>query len=306
MKRRTIILGLAACLGTWLCAPDSVLAQRSGGPIFSFGVIADCQYCNIKVPKTAARQYALSPKKLTACVEHLNRLDLQFVVHLGDFIDRDFKSFADVAPIYEKLKADHYHVLGNHDFEVADDLKAKVPAALGLKSRYYQFRYLGYRFIALDGNDVSLHAYPSNDPRHKAAEAVHKRLPSGTPTWNGAVGRAQLAWLKKALGEARRTGEKVILFCHFPVYPENIHNLWNAGEVLAVLEESQAVVAYMNGHNHAGNYGLLAKRHFVTFAGMVNTEETAYAIVNVYADRLEIKGFGRQKNMTLPLERKGD
>ena len=73
-----------------------------------------------------------------------------------------------------------------------------------------------------------------------------------------------------------------------------------------MLEENQAVVAYMNGHNHAGNYGVLAKRHFVTFAGMVNTEETAYAIVNVFADRLEIKGFGRQKNMTLPLERTGD
>jgi len=248
----------------------------------------------------------LSPKKLTACVEHLNRLDLQFVVHLGDFIDRDFKSFADVVPIYDKLKADHYHVLGNHDFEVADNLKAKVPAALGLKSRYYQFRYQGYRFIALDGNDVSLHAYPASDPRHKDAEVAHGKLPSGTPTWNGAVGQAQLAWLKKALGEAGRAREKVILFCHFPVYPENVHNLWNAGEVLAVVEESQGVVAYMNGHNHAGNYGFLAKRHFVTFKGMVDTEETAYAIVNVHADRLEIKGFGRQENMTLPLAGKGD
>ena len=306
MKRRTIMLGLAACLGAWLCARGSVLAQRSSGPLFSFGVIADCQYCNIKVPKTAARQYALSPKKLTACVEHLNRLDLQFVVHLGDFIDRDFKSFADVVPIYDKLKADHYHVLGNHDFEVADNLKAKVPAALGLKSRYYQFRYQGYRFIALDGNDVSLHAYPASDPRHKDAEVAHGKLPSGTPTWNGAGGQAQLAWLKKALGEAGRAREKVILFCHFPVYPENVHNLWNAGEVLAVVEESQGVVAYMNGHNHAGNYGFLAKRHFVTFKGMVDTEETAYAIVNVHADRLEIKGFGRQENMTLPLAGKGD
>jgi len=44
----------------------------------------------------------------------------------------------------------------------------------------------------------------------------------------------------------------------------------------------------------------------VTFTGMVDTEETAYAIVNVYADRLEIKGFGRQKNMTLPLAENGD
>ena len=98
----------------------------------------------------------------------------------------------------------------------------------------------------------------------------------------------------------------MILFCHFPVYPENVHNLWNAAEVLAVARENRSVVAYMNGHNHAGNYGRLAKRHFVTFTGMVDTEETAYAIVNVHADRLEIKGFGRQENMTLPLAGNGD
>ena len=38
---------------------------------------------------------------------------------------------------------------------------------------------------------------------------------------------------------------------------------------------------------------------------MVDTEETAYAVVNVHADRLEIKGFGRQKNMTLPIAGNG-
>jgi len=66
------------------------------------------------------------------------------------------------------------------------------------------------------------------------------------------------------------------------------------------------VVAYMNGHNHAGNYGFMAKRHFVTFKGMVDTSESAYAIVNVHEDRLEITGFGRQESMTLPFEGKGD
>jgi hypothetical protein len=39
---------------------------------------------------------------------------------------------------------------------------------------------------------------------------------------------------------------------------------------------------------------------------MVDTEETAYASENVHADRLEIKGFGRQKNLTLPLAGNGD
>ena len=119
-----VALGLAA----WVCGQGWRFSQPSGEPVFSFGVIADCQYCNVNVPKTAARQYQLSPKKLTECGEHLNRLDLQFVVHLGDFIDRDFASFDKVGPLYNQLKAPHFHVLGNPDFSVADDKKALAPA----------------------------------------------------------------------------------------------------------------------------------------------------------------------------------
>ena len=104
---------------------------RPGSPLFRFGAVADCQYCD----KTSGkRKYDLSPKKLSACVKHYNKLNLSFVVHLGDFIDRDFESFDKVVPIYNRLKAPHYHVLGNHDFEVADDKKALVPAKLGLKN----------------------------------------------------------------------------------------------------------------------------------------------------------------------------
>ena len=81
---------------------------------FAFGAIADCQYC--ADPGRGARKYALSEDKLTKCVTHLNTMDLEYVVHLGDFIDRDFKSFDVVGPIYKKLKMPKYHVLGNHDF----------------------------------------------------------------------------------------------------------------------------------------------------------------------------------------------
>ncbi len=73
----------------WLSASlhSSKGDPRPGRPLFRFGAVADCQYCE----KTSSkRKYNLSPKKLTACVEHYNKLDLSFVVHLGDFIDRVF------------------------------------------------------------------------------------------------------------------------------------------------------------------------------------------------------------------------
>ena len=297
MKLRFILL-IVICSLLLNC----VYSKDIDKPRFSFGVIADCQYCNIKVPREAKRQYSLSKNKLTECVEKFNQIDLDFVVHLGDFIDRDFSSFEDILPVFNKLRARSYHVLGNHDFSVADELKSKVPKVLGLKEKYYQFRRHGYRFLVLDGNDVSLHAYAATDPRKKDAMDYHKTLPSGTPTWNGALGDGQIEWLEKELRDAERAGENVMIFCHFPIFPENIHNLWNAKEVLRSISRFKNVVAYMNGHNHAGGYGVVDGQHFLTLKGMVDSHESAYSVVNVYEDRLEISGFGRQKNMNLPIK----
>ncbi len=61
-------------------------SSAGGNYLFRFGAVADCQYCNAT---SKVRKYSQSPAKLTACVEHYNKLDLAFVVHLGDFIDRD-------------------------------------------------------------------------------------------------------------------------------------------------------------------------------------------------------------------------
>ncbi|MCF6284767.1 MAG: hypothetical protein L3K26_06230 [Candidatus Hydrogenedentes bacterium] len=90
---------------------------------------------------------------------------------------------------------------------------------------------------------------------------------------------------------------------HFPVFPENVHNLWNADKILEIIDAYPAVKAYINGHNHAGNYGERNGVHFVTFKGMVDTEENSYATVSVTPTELQIAGFGRQKDQTLVLRK---
>jgi predicted phosphodiesterase len=283
-----------------LLATALLLAANTNAtePLFRFGAVADCQYCK---QTSAGRKYSQSPQKLTECVAHYNKLNLAFVVHLGDFIDRDFESFAKVVPIYNRLKAAHYHVLGNHDFSVVDEKKASVPAQLGLKNRYYDFAHKGWRFIVLDGNDVSLYAYPKNDPRTKAATAFHRRLKTGTPTWNGGVGDKQLAWIESKLKAATKAKERVMLFCHFPVHPANVHNLWNHSAITELLAKYPCVAAYLNGHNHAGNYGEKNGIHYLTLKGMVDTQKNSYGVMEVHADRLILKGFGRQENREMKL-----
>ena len=95
----------------------------------------------------------------------------------------------------------------------------------------------------------------------------------------------------------------MILFCHFPVYPDNIHNLWNHGAMTGLLAKYPCVAAYINGHNHAGNYGEKGGIHYLTMKGMVDTLKNSYGVVEVYEDRLALKGFGRQEDreMKLPM-----
>lgn len=268
---------------------------------FSFGVIADCQYCD--EVGTGVRKYDLSDTKLQQCVTHLNTMDLAYTVHLGDFIDKDWKSFDDVGPIYNTLKMPKYHVLGNHDFSVADTLKHKVSERMGLPSPYYDFEVNGWRFIVLNGNDVSFHAYPQESKNYKKADAYYTKHKIESPKWNGALGKKQLKWLKQVLESASKNEEKVILYCHFPVYPENVHNLWNADEVIDLIEDYSCVKTYINGHNHAGNYGQKNGIHYVTMKGMVDTEQTSYSTIKVYPHKLEIMGYGREENRTLLIKK---
>lgn len=104
--------------------------------------------------------------------------------------------------------------------------------------------------------------------------------------------------------KAAKTNEKVIVFAHMPVYPENTHNVWNADAVIKELEAAGNVVAYFNGHNHAGNYAMKNGIHYVNLKGMVETADTtSYSIIQVYKDHLDIDGFGREQDRVLNIQK---
>jgi len=267
---------------------------------YSFAALADCQYCADK--SKGVRLYSKSAKKLEDCVFHLNEMDLKFAIHLGDFIDKGFDNFDVLNPIYDRLKFPKYHVLGNHDFSVKDNLKDKVPEKMGLSSRYYSFEYLDWRYIVLDGNDISFHAYPKGSEEIARATDYYRKHKVTSPKWNGAIGPQQVSWLKESLEKAQSKNEKVMVFCHFPVYPKDIHNLWNAEEVVELLSQFNCVKAYINGHNHKGHYGVKHGIHFVTLKGMVDTEENSYAVVKVSEKSIEVKGFGRESDRKMMIK----
>jgi 3',5'-cyclic AMP phosphodiesterase CpdA len=174
---------------------------------------------------------------------------------------------------------------------------------LGLSSKYYDFAVKGWRFVVLDGNDVSFHAYPEGSEGHRAAELYYQNMTIESPKWNGAVGPDQMSWLEDVLTKAATARENVVVYCHFPVFPEGIHNLWNASEVVQLIEAFPCVKAFINGHNHAGNYDSRNGIHYLTLKGMVNTLVNSYAVIQATEDSLIVTGYGREEDRILKLEK---
>lgn len=274
--------------------PDSLL--------FRFGVIADVQYCDCEPSSAMNRYYSRSADKLAEALATFAQHDLRFILDLGDLIDRDFNSFDTILPVYEAAQAPVHRVLGNHDYSVNVTHLEEIPQRLGLAPvGYYAVDYDDWRLVVLNGNEVSLFATRAGTPLRQQAEQMleklQKRDAQNAKEWNGGVSETQLAWLDQQLTEAQQNGQSVIVAGHYPLYPAGELNLWNDAAVMAVLERYPAVRAYFNGHNHDGNYGQRNGIHYLNFKGMVDTpDKNTFAIVDVYAERLEVQGFGREEN----------
>jgi manganese-dependent ADP-ribose/CDP-alcohol diphosphatase len=270
-------------------------------PLFSFGILADIQYADHDPVGT--RYYRSSLIKLKEAFRSFKEDSVDFVINLGDMIDMDYVSYQPVMDIISNSGINTYYVSGNHDYSVAPELKNNIPVKPTSGEDYYSFIYEKFRFILLDGNDIS--TYKSNNKKLiKEGEEYISELQKGGEVnavyWNGGIGSNQLKWLGNELEDAKTNSEKVFLICHFPILPDNIHNLLNYKQVLEVIGKYMNIIAWFNGHNHAGNYANLNNIHFVTFKGMVETETSnSFAIVEVYNNKIWIKGFGSEKSQIL-------
>jgi predicted phosphodiesterase len=291
-----------------LVTPFSGLAMTGGrtssNPIFRFGVVADPQYAPIAPSGT--RYYSNSLWKLSEAIKIFNRENLEFAVTLGDIIDRDWGSYAHVLPLYKTLRHPNFFLLGNHDFSVASAYLNSVLQTLGLRRAYYDFVGGGHRFIVIDGNEISLFANAKGTKNYVAAE---KRISDmraagavNAHVCNGGISDVQFAWVEQVMKKAKAAGERVIVMGHYPVYPVNSLNLWDDARLVDLLTGYDNFLLYINGHNHAGNFGAIARKHFVNFKGMVETPDTtAFSIVDVYDDRIDIRAFGVEEPRTLSL-----
>lgn len=298
MNRRHF-LGTAAAL-----LPGASFAADEQVPLLRFGLIADAQYAD--ADPEGERHYRSTPEKMKRAAETIRAAKPAFTLHLGDFIDRDFKSFDTMLPLMNDLGHPVHHLLGNHDYSVADVEKARVVATLGMPHDYYTFRSGSTRIVMLDTNSLSTYKHPANSPGATASSERLKALESaghaGAKRWNGGASDPQLEWLDRELTAADAAREHVILCGHHPLLPAGMHTLWNPGDVLALIDKHPCVLAWFNGHNHAGDFAERKGIPYLTFRSMLHhPDTTAFSIIDVHADRIVVTGHGREISRTLAI-----
>jgi hypothetical protein len=244
-------------------------------------------------------------------VADLSGRDLAFVAQLGDVIDGRGEidgSRIDLERVLSRLESigvPLVHVVGNHCLEVP---RAELLPRLGVESGRQSFARSGWRFLVLDTLELSVCGVPAGAPLAVEAESwLAEHADSGqlnVQRWNGGAGRDQRAWLRAELAAAEAAGEQVVVLGHLPVLLQAsspYHLLWDHEEVLELLEASSSVVAYLAGHDHAGGYAEQAGIQHLTLPAMLEAPEgtNAYAVVEVWPDRLEVRGVGEVIDRTL-------
>lgn len=275
--------------------PSGASHTRSGTgarqPVLRFGLVTDSHYADIDTRGT--RYYRESISKMAECTGRLNREQVDFIMHLGDFKngapDNNLEHLALFESVYATFRGPRYHVLGNHDMDrLSKPLVQSVITNSGIaRSRtWYSFVHSGVRLVVLDAN-FRTDATPYD---------------SGNFDWTDTfIPDNQLQWLSE---ELRASAEPVIVFVHQLLDGDGqAHDVKNAAEVRQVLGSDGRVLAVFQGHQHSGQYNRIDGIHYVTLQAMVEGSgpaNNAYSLAEVFDDgSIELTGFRRHTNLEL-------
>ena len=253
-------------------------AEKAADCQFTFAMMADVQYAD--KARVGNRFYRQGIETIEKAAAELNPRKPDFVIHLGDIIDgqktleKTQDDLRQILTAFDAFDSKVHHVVGNHCRNAGQPLLEM----LGLKRAYYDFTpAAGWRMIVLDGTDAGY----------------------------GVLGKEQLVWLAEALDRAQKRGEKVLVFCHFALLKGAAahHRMKEPEPVLALLDRHPEVIAYFAGHDHAGGYTVRNRVYHWTLHGMVDyPEPLTYAMIEVFADRLEVTGHGAIPTRTLSFQ----
>lgn len=289
-----------------LCCLIFVGCNQRNSSHIRFGLIADIQYCDCET--NGNRYYRNSLEKLDECVTELNTEKVSFTINLGDLVDRDAKnSLKTVLLKLDKLNTPVYNLPGNHDYAGVTN-NEELYKQLKMPASYYSFVRKGWRFIALNTNEVSLYANVMGTPLEEELDEMILKIEEmgrkNGASYNGGISSRQLNWLRAELETAKAKKENVLIFSHHPLYAASGLTALNDLVVTELLTKYSCVKGVISGHHHSGDYGVYKNIPFIVTEGMIETaDENAYGIVDIYSDKIVLTGKGRTKCYTIPIRR---
>ncbi|MCK5821069.1 MAG: metallophosphoesterase [Bacteroidales bacterium] len=273
--------------------------QKSLTNIIRIGLYTDIQYYD--GPAAGSRHYRQSLEKIPKMLKHLNTEDLDFLVELGDRIDRDYKSFKPVEALLSESRHPIIFVPGNHDYSVSSFNKIRVTAKSGHSKAYHSQTIGKWHLVFLNGLDNSIVAHSWYSLKYwKAKRKLETLKAQNAPNaydWNGGLGEKQIAWLKTQMEIASTKKMNLIVFCHQPLFPGNAHNLWGYEYMLQLLSDHPGEAWWISGHDHRGGYQEVNGVHLLTLRGMVEGLELSYGILELHEDQVDLIGYGGQANL---------
>ncbi|KAL9314069.1 hypothetical protein ACSQ67_019521 [Phaseolus vulgaris] len=268
-------------------------------PLFSFGVISDVQYADIPDGRSflgVPRYYRHSILVLQRAVKEWNTDQKhKFVINFGDIVDgfcpKD-QSLSTVQKVVDEFEVFRggpvYHMIGNHCLYNLP--RSKLLSLLKIQTldgrAYYDFSPVPeYRFVVLDGYDISAIGWPQDHPKAlEALKILREKNPNenkNSPTdmeglerrflmFNGAIGNEQMEWLDGVLMEATKRSRRY-----------------------------NCVKVCLAGHYHKGGYSIDSHgiHHRILEAALECPPATnAFGNMEVYDDRISLVGTDRMKS----------
>lgn len=262
----------------------SQVSAESASASMKVGLITDLHYAD-KDP-IGTRHYRETLTKLEDAASQFEKVQLSFVVELGDLIDAadsievEQRYLKTINQEFSAICKDRHYVLGNH---CVDTLKKEEFLGQVAQERSYDsFDRGGFHFIVLDSCFRS-------DGEPYGRKNFH---------WTDAnIPPEELEWLEHAL---KSNDKPAIVFAHQRLDVDNNHGVNNHKDVRNVLEASGNVLAVLQGHSHQNDLKEIGGIHYCTLVAMVEgagAENNGYSIMEIEQNgTIRLHGFRKQNS----------
>lgn len=230
MKKVTYIFNIALVTVLMACTAASTYAKT-----INFAIASDVHYSSIT--ETENRKFTNGAKALNGLIDRINENKYDYVVFLGDNIDKsNKKNLVAFLNTVKKIKTPYYLVPGNHDTHKISGLTKEEYAKIVHEYNKTQKK-----------EATSYYFYPSAD----IIAIVLDNVSSGMPSTHGMYNDKTLKFLDETL--SKNKNKKAIIFQHVPFvepYESPSHNILEKDEFNAVIRRHDNILAICSGHYH--------------------------------------------------------